>query len=113
MNNLDLVSFVGIDVNTNFNDILSVAGNSLIQTEFSVLYSDTKSKGNYVRYPSYDFCSKFLDWSNNIGVHGSLHLCGSVIERYLKQEKDVMSLCEKAQRIQLNLNIKEFLTMKN
>lgn len=108
MNNLTLVSFVGVDVHTNFQDVLHLAANSLIQTEFSVLYSDTKSKGNYVRYPSYDFCQKFLDWAATIGVHGSLHLCGSVIERYLKQEQDVMDLCEKAHRIQLNLNIKDF-----
>jgi phosphoribosylanthranilate isomerase len=36
-------------------------------------------------------------------------LCGSVIDRYLKQEDDVMELCRNPLRIQLNLNIAKYL----
>src|SRR5574338_1346924 len=106
MNNLILVSFVGVDEKTNFDDIENF--NSQYPCEWSVLYSDSKSVGNYVRYPSYDFCYKFLKWGKSRGWLTSLHLCGGVIERYLKQEDDVMKLCEDAHRIQLNININSF-----
>lgn len=106
MNNLILVSFVGVDEKTNFNDIENFE--TTYPCEWSVLYSDSKSVGNYTRYPSYDFCNKFLKWGDSRGWLTSLHLCGGVIERYLKQETDVMKLCEKAKRIQLNINIHSF-----
>ena len=44
----------------------------------------------------------------NIHSMRSLHLCGSVINRYLKQESDVIELCAPATRIQLNLNINNY-----
>lgn len=106
MKNLSLISFVGVDVHTNWTDLLRVQ--SPIDCEFSVLFSDSKSKGNYIRYPSYDFCKRFLEWGAIRAINPSLHLCGSVIERYLKQEDDVMELCKSAYRIQLNLNIANF-----
>lgn len=111
MKTLDLVSFVGVDEQTDFAEIEkvsnSVAGLGFI--EWSVLFSDSKSIGNYSRYPSYKFCKEFLEKSIKTNyVHSSLHLCGSVIERYLNKEKDVMDLCQDAQRIQLNLNIKDY-----
>lgn len=111
MKNLDLVSFVGVDEKTDFAELEkvsnSVAGLGFI--EWSVLFSDSKSVGNYARYPSYNFCKEFLKKSADTNyVHSSLHLCGSVIERYLNKEKDVIDLCQDAQRIQLNLNIKEY-----
>lgn len=111
MKNLKLVSFVGVDEKTDFSELelLSNSYGGLGFVEWSVLYSDSKSAGNYMRYPSYQFCKDFLERSAKTNyVHSSLHLCGSVIERYLKQEKDVMELCEKAQRIQLNTNIRDF-----
>jgi phosphoribosylanthranilate isomerase len=111
MKNLKLVSFVGVDEKTDFSELekISNAFAGLGFVEWSVLYSDSKSVGNYVRYPSYKFCKDFLERSAATNyVHSSLHLCGSVIERYLKQEKDVMELCEKAHRIQLNTNIRDF-----
>lgn len=107
MKNLILVSFVGVDSQTNLDDIDHFNSPS-IPCEWSVLYSDTKSTGNYARYPSYAFCKDFLTWCQSRGWLGSLHLCGSVIERYLNQEPDVMDLCQLAYRIQLNLNIAKF-----
>lgn len=111
MKNLSLVSFVGVDEKTDFDELekISNAYAGLGFVEWSVLFSDSKSVGNYARYPSYDFCKEFLKKSaETTYVHSSLHLCGSVIKRYLEKEKDVMDLCEKAQRIQLNLNIKDY-----
>ncbi len=111
MKNLALVSFVGVDEQTNFSELEEVSNSfaGLGFIEWSVLYSDSKSQTNHTRYPSYKFCKEFLEKSaSTTYVHSSLHLCGSVIERYLKKEKDVMELCEKAQRIQLNLSIKDY-----
>lgn len=106
MNKLSLISFVGVDEQTNLEDILKME--SAVPCEFSVLFSDSKSVGNYTRYPSYKFCKEFLEWGTAKDVYTSLHLCGSVIERYLKQDKDVIDLCRDAYRIQLNINISKF-----
>jgi phosphoribosylanthranilate isomerase len=109
MKNLSLVSFVGVDEKTDFAELERISNAYAGLVEWSVLFSDSKSVGNYARYPSYNFCKDFLEKSaSTTRVHSSLHLCGSVIERYLEKEKDVMELCEKAQRIQLNLNIKDY-----
>jgi phosphoribosylanthranilate isomerase len=107
MKNLHLVSFVGVDEHTNLQDLSD--NSSFIEdvgVEWSVLFSDSKSIRNYVRYPSYEFCKSFLKViPSNIHSMRSLHLCGSVIDRYLKQESDIIELCDSATRIQLNLNI--------
>jgi phosphoribosylanthranilate isomerase len=111
MKNLSLVSFVGVDEKTDFAELerISNTHTGLEFVEWSVLFSDSKSAGNYARYPSYKFCKEFLEKSaKTTYVHSSLHLCGSVIERYLEKEKDVIELCENARRIQLNLNIKDY-----
>lgn len=106
MKNLTLISFVGVDTQTNLDTVIDFK--SHIPCEFSVLFSDSKSVGNYTRYPSYKFCKYFLDLSKTKPFKGSLHLCGSVIDRYLKQEQDVLDLCKNAVRIQLNLNIANY-----
>ncbi len=106
MKNLTLISFVGVDAQTNLDDLLKVKGPAVC--EFGVLYSDSKSLTNHVRYPSYKFCKEYLDWGFAKGLPNSLHLCGEVIGRYLAQDKDVMDLCRPAWRIQLNLNIKSY-----
>lgn len=111
MKNLHLISFVGVDEYTklvDLNDNSSFIDD--IAVEWSVLFSDSKSIKNYVRYPSYEFCKDFLKVSpQNIHSMRSLHLCGSVINRYLKQESDVIELCARPTRIQLNLNISNYL----
>jgi hypothetical protein len=111
MKNLHLISFVGVDESTKLEELDD--NSSFIKevgVEWSVLFSDSKSIKNYIRYPSYEFCRNFLKVSpKNIHSMRSLHLCGSVINRYLKQEPDVMELCSGAIRIQLNLNISNYL----
>jgi phosphoribosylanthranilate isomerase len=108
MKNLKLISFVGIDIHTNLKDVDLVDQDSKIQCEWSVLYSDSKSKTKHVRYPEYNFCKDFLDWGDINQMVTSIHLCGDVIKRYLNQEQDVLDLCKKATRIQLNLNIADY-----
>ena len=107
MKNLSLVSFVGVDADTNLEDLKKFKNS--IPTEFGVLYSDSKSLTNHKRYPSLQFCKDFLQWSkSNTENLASLHLCGDVIGRYLAQEADVLDLCKNANRIQLNLSISSF-----
>lgn len=112
MKNLSVVSFVGVDEKTDLNELtkLSNSFGGLGKIEWSVLFSDSKSETKHMRYPSYSFCKEFLDYSVNKThyVHSSLHLCGSVIERYLNKEQDVLDLCQNAMRIQLNLNIGDY-----
>ena len=111
MKNLNLVSFVGVDEQTALVDLdrISVSFVTGFNVEWSVLYSDSKSVTKNARYPSYDFCKAFLERAAmTLYTQGSLHLCGTVIDRYLKQEPDVMALCKPARRIQLNLNIHSY-----
>jgi|SRR6185436_139641 len=106
MNNLSLVSFVGVDLRTNFEDLLSFH-NKNIKYEFGVLYSDSKN-GLYQRYPDYKFSERFLRWCQNNKVNSSLHLCGTSIDKFLNEEDIIMNLCLIADRIQLNINIKKY-----
>lgn len=106
MKNLELISFVGIDENTNLEELWNL--NCPVTCEFSVLFSDERSVKKFVRYPSYDFCKKFLQNKNVTDKKLSIHLCGSSVERYLSQDKDMIELCEFANRIQLNFNINNY-----
>lgn len=111
MKNLNLISFVGVDEQTALVDLdkISVSFVTGVNVEWSVLYSDSKSTTKHIRYPSYDFCKGFLErGAKTLYTKCSLHLCGSVIDRYLKQEQDVIDLCKPARRIQLNLNIHSY-----
>lgn len=38
----------------------------------------------------------------------SLHLCGSVIDRYLQEDNDIIKIANKSNRIQLNINIDKY-----
>lgn len=106
MKNLRLVSFVGVDKKTDFSDLLEFK-DAPVFYEFGVLYSDSKNVVQK-RYPGYEFSLKFLRWAQDNKVNSSLHLCGTSIERYLKEDPDVINLCSWADRIQLNLNMNKF-----
>lgn len=106
MKNLTLISFVGVDHETKFSELLKFNDFKMIY-EFGILYSDSKT-GNNKRYPAYEFCKEYLEWAKANKVSSSLHLCGSSIERYLNEDQDVITLCTHAGRIQLNLNIKKY-----
>lgn len=105
MKDLSLISFVGVDEQTNLDEVQNFK--SPIKTEFSVLFSDSKSLSKDKRYPSYKFCEYFLK-SKVVGNLFSLHLCGDVIDRYFLEEDDVLQLANLAHRIQLNLNISKY-----
>lgn len=106
MKNLVMVSFVGVDYQTKFEDLLEFR-DANIAYEFSVLYSDSKND-SHTRYPGHDFCSRFLSWSHDNKICHSIHLCGSSIDRFLVEDPYVLELCDKSNRIQLNLNIKKY-----
>lgn len=106
MKNLSLISFVGVDIHTNLDEIAKF--NSPIPCEWSVLYSDSKSKTAHTRYPEMSVCKDFLEWGEEKDVLTSIHLCGEVIQRYLNRDQDVMDMCDIAKGIQLNLNIAAF-----
>lgn len=111
MKNLNLISFVGVDEQTVLTELDKISNSFVtgVAVEWSVLYSDSKSVTKHTRYPSYNFCKGFLErGAKTLYTMCSLHLCGSVIDRYLKQEQDVMDLCAPATRIQLNLNIHNY-----
>lgn len=100
--NLKLISFVGVDAKTN-QDALAALNMEGVTLEFSVLFSEGRKGG---RYSTYEFCRTFLD--SNGDFDKSLHLCGqSAINKFLAYDKDIMSLCSKANRIQLNFSIKK------
>lgn len=112
MKNLSLVSFVGVDTKTDIQDIIDFRENFPVipkrKYEFSVLFSETKSLTKDMRYPDYDFCSHFLGYMAGRSVLASIHLCGSVIDKYLAEDPKIIDLCLHASRIQLNLNIANY-----
>lgn len=110
MKNLSLISFVGVGTDTDLNQVLSFEDDFGRGTscEFSVLFSETKSLTKDKRYPDISFCKDFLQKSSRAAAYGSLHLCGSVIDKYLNQDKEVLDLCKNAWRIQLNLDISKY-----
>lgn len=106
MKNLSLISFVGVDLETDFYEIQSLNDSSGIHCEFGILYSESQKNK---RYPNYEFCDHFLNWTYDSSVKSSIHLCGSEsIEKFLSEDPSIMDLCHLSNRIQLNINIKNF-----
>jgi hypothetical protein len=108
MKNLSLVSFIGIDHHTDFNDLLEFKNpKNNMDYEFGVLYSDSKNDRD-IRYPGYDFCLKFLSWAKINDISRSIHICGSSIDSYLKEDPQILKLCNELgdynHRIQLNID---------
>lgn len=107
MKNLRLVSFVGVDESTNFEDLKTFSNINRIY-EFGILHSNSRN-GKDKRYPSHEFTKKYLEWAKNNEIYSSLHLCGASIDKFLKEDEQIMQLSRLAGRIQLNLNIKKYL----
>ncbi len=106
MKNLSLISFVGVDLETDLLKLKSLNDLSDIDCEFGVLYSESK-KGK--RYPGYEFCEEFLHWAYDLEIKSSIHLCGSeAINKFLDNDPVVINMCTVASRTQLNINIKNF-----
>jgi len=106
MKNLSLISFVGIDIHTPYENLFIGFNDPNIKCEFGVLYSESRKN---TRYPDYDFCKKYLSWGLDNNVATSLHLCGDdAINKFLNQDNKIMDLCKLAGRTQLNIKIQNF-----
>lgn len=106
IDNLSLLSFVGIDQKTDFDYLLEFKKLPL-KSEFSVLYSDSKNEKE-IRYPGHNFCHEFLHYTKSNQILGSLHLCGNSVARYLQEDDQIIELCQNASRIQLNFDINKY-----
>jgi phosphoribosylanthranilate isomerase len=106
---LTCVSFVGVDNNTNLDDLVQfkthTGKRNEVFYEFSVLYSFS-GNGNDQRYPTHNFSVDFLKFAKYNNIVGSLHLCGTAVSEYLNQDQNIIDLCKNANRIQLNINMK-------
>lgn len=100
---LDKVSFVGIDKDTDLQQLLQFPRTY----EFGVLFSDSKNN-THQRYPAANKSLAYLSWAKDNNVSSSLHLCGSSIDRCLEKDAFLLKLVSLAGRTQLNLNIKKY-----
>ena len=100
---LDRVSFVGVDKDTDVQQLLQFDSTY----EFGVLFSDSKN-GTHQRYLSAPKSLAFLSWAKGKDILSSLHLCGSSVDRCLDKDPFLMELVSLAGRTQLNLNIKKY-----
>jgi phosphoribosylanthranilate isomerase len=116
---LELISFVGVDEQTNLDKLVSFDFNSYERflnlnadvcpfIEYGFLYSEKRSLTNDKRYPTYKFINdslKFLD-SNNVAT--SVHLCGQeAIDKYLKKSPEIFDLLQFS-RVQLNFSMSNY-----
>ena len=106
MKNLSLISFVGIDAMTEFDNLLQFKDSNIIY-EFGILYSNSKNN-NYIRYPGFKVCENYLKWAMSNKINSSIHLCGESITNYLNNDDKIIELCSYANRIQLNINIYKY-----
>lgn len=100
---LRMISLVGIDEETNIDELIQLKNNSIFELELGILYSENKM-GKYKRYPSRKTINKFADISLPHTVFKSIHLCGSAIEKFLENESSIIELCSKFNSIQLNFS---------
>jgi hypothetical protein len=100
---LDKISFVGVDKDTDLEQLLQFPNNC----EFGILFSDSKN-GIHQRYPTAKKSLRYLLWAKDNKVSSSLHLCGSSVDRCLNKDPSILELVSLAGRIQLNLNIKKY-----
>ena len=100
---LNRVSFVGVDKDTDLQQLLQFP----VSCEFGVLFSDSKN-GTHQRYPTAKKSLDYLSWAKEKGVSSSLHLCGSSVDRCLDNNPHLIELVSLAGRTQLNLNIKKY-----
>lgn len=114
---LDFISFVGIDEQTEFNDLVNLAKNSNISLEFGILYSNDRM-GKDKRYPSLKYIKKFLksfaDYPSTTDNHYgpfmiSIHLCGSSIDDFLNGEEKINKLVKHFGSVQLNFSYEKMI----
>lgn len=109
MNKLSMISFVGIDEQTDISDLISLSAQSKVYLEFGILYSNSRM-GKDTRYPSINFIRNFIekvnkDLDNNL-FDISIHLCGGSVQEFLDGKLD--HLVRGFNRIQLNFSMKDY-----
>ena len=114
---LELISFVGVDTETNLEDLLEfdakcvealeVVGNYPF-VEYGFLYSETRSNTADKRYPSLKFIKEASGKLIEHAVATSIHLCGTeAVDLYLKGDSHLLSVIDDS-RVQLNFNMKNY-----
>jgi len=107
---LDLISFVGIDEQTNLKSIVDLEESykeKSISAEYGFLYSESRSKSDDSRYPPLPFILESVLFLHRNSVKTSIHLCGEeVINDYLNGEEYIFELIDNS-RVQLNFNIRK------
>lgn len=103
---LNGISFIGIDERTDLNRIIELAKSTIIPIELGFLYSETK-KDN--RYPNKEEINRMNNFLTSSGIYDtSLHLCGSVIRKFLSLDKEIIDFCLQFNRIQLNIPMSDY-----
>lgn len=109
MTKLAGISFIGIDEQTDFNDLIALSKQSKVYLEFGILYSNSKM-GKDSRYPSKDFIKRYFEFiaknRTDCIFDNSIHLCGTSVQEFLDGKLD--DLVTNFNRIQLNFSMKEY-----
>lgn len=105
-------SFIGVDHDTKFEDLLDLGAKdrSFEFLEFGILYSNSKM-GTHKRYPSKEYINEFIEEYEKLTskpFYTSIHLCGDSIKELLDGDEPLTRLCEKFDRIQLNFKATDF-----
>lgn len=108
------ISFIGIDSDTNLNELKKLPTLTKHKIEFGILYSENKMD-NSQRYPNKKEILKMLDGLNSQETNFtlSLHLCGQSVSKFLSMNEEIIALCKKFNRVQLNIPAGEFKNSSN
>lgn len=114
---LRLISLVGVDEKTNIRDLIDlvswydkVSRTAFTDLEFGFLYSETRSKTDDDRYPSYEFIKNTKRILEDKNILTSIHLCGSeAVKDYLDSKDYILDLIGSG-RVQLNFNMNNYNT---
>ena len=103
LNNLELLTFTGIDARTSLDDVIRLQ-QKYPTVEFGVLVGTHSGESGYNRYPSLDLISR---WQQYIAVHNlsmAIHLCG-IFSRDVGSGtnlEQVLEICSGFKRVQVN-----------
>jgi phosphoribosylanthranilate isomerase len=112
MGTLRLVTLTGAGESTSFTRMARISKNNKF-VEWGVLYSPSQA-GLHNRYPTLEWIAKFAEEANAKGMRISLHLCGSIVRKLLKQSpmaeytdesQRILEIAELFGRVQLNTTL--------
>lgn len=99
MNNLEIITFTGIDAQTDLAKVKSLSEENK-NIEWGILFSKNPTSN---RYCSFDQIKNIAEELK--GVRKSAHLCGGMVTQYLNGEEDLLTVLSNFDRIQINVNI--------